>query len=139
MVFGQSNLPYKTQLSLSPVRVILEQDSGVFFTWEQEQRIIEKLIYKRIYLEDLKGALQLYSEESDAHYLTKEVLTYNKEILARTNEDLKRAEGLNKSLIESRESYKKLYIKENKKVKRKNKLILIGAGTGFVIGFLLAK
>jgi aspartyl-tRNA synthetase len=126
-------------LSLSPVRVILDQDSGVFFTWEQEQRIIEKLIYKRIYLDDLKGALQLYSEEANSHELTKKILAYNKEILSRVNADLNRSEKLNDSLNESRESYKNLYIKENRKVKRKNKTIIVIGTGGLIAGFLLGK
>lgn len=139
IVSGQSSPPYATQLSLSPVRVILDQDSGVFFTWEQEQRIIEKLIYKRIYLDDLKGALQLYSEEANSHELTKKILAYNKEILSRVNADLNRSEKLNDSLNESRESYKNLYIKENRKVKRKNKTIIVIGTGGLIAGFLLGK
>lgn len=139
MSFGQKSPVYKTPSLLSPIRIILDQDTGAFFTWEQEQQIIAKIIYKNIYKDDLQAAISLYVEESNKHNNTKQQLDLQRKQLAQRDADLILADARLRQADKLKTSAEAKYIREEKRKRRWRRAQLPAVVVGFVFGFLLAK
>ena len=143
MSFGQENSPYRTPSSLSPIRIVLEEDTGAFFTWEQEQQIIAKLIYKNIYKDDLQAAIALYVEESNKHENTKKMLQLQRNNTAQVEHDLRTTQDLLEYTKRLEVTAEDNYLKEEKRKRRWRRAATVGpvaaAAVGFIIGILVLK
>ena len=141
--FGQKSLPLKTQSSYSPIRVILDNDTGAFFTWEQEQQIIAKLIYKNIYKDDLQAAIGLYVEESNKHNNTKLQLELQRNQVAQREADLRMANNRLAYADSLKETAENNYIKEERRKRMWRRTATVGpivfAAGGFILGAFLAQ
>ena len=130
---------YKTPSSLSPIRIILEEDTGAFFTWEQEQQIIAKIIYKNIYKDDLQAAIALYVEESNKHTNTTKQLELQRKMVAQHEADLRLADARLRQADALKKAAEEKYIKEEKRKRRWRRTTAVGTGIGFLFGFFLAQ
>lgn len=143
MSFGQLNPRSETPSLISPLRIILEQDTGVFFTWEEEQVIIAKLIYKDIYKDDLEGALELWRDERRKLKNTEQALQVRKAEVARLEATIRMGEARLKDADAKKTAAEQKYLKENKKKRRWRRIslggITIGAGGGILFGMFLAQ
>lgn len=143
IAFGQQSLRSETLSSLYPTRVILDQDTGAFLTWEQEQRIMEKIIYKNIYKDDLKAAISLYVEESNKHENTRSMLELQRNQTSRLEADLKMTNNRLAHASTLKEIAESKYLKEEKRKRRWRRAatagpLVIGVG-GFILGAFLAQ
>lgn len=139
MSFGQQSLVYKTPSSLSPIRIILEEDTGAFFTWEQEQQLIAKIIYKNIYKDDLQAAIALYVEENNKHANTTKQLELQRNQVAQREADLRMANARLDQADRLKAEAEEKYIKEEKRKRRWRRTTAAGTAIGFIIGFLFAQ
>lgn len=115
----------------------------MFFTWAEEQVIIEKLIYKNIYKNDLQGALSLWMEERQKVENNKAIIKVKDREIARLEHEASTGSALLNDANKKKESAENKYLKENKRKRRWRRvgiggMVITGAG-GFLFGFLLAQ
>lgn len=138
ILFGQGNLQEPT-LSLVPTRLVYQGDSLVAFDRVQEEILIQKLIYKEIYREDVLMWMDLWEKE-------RKQSTYLLEALSKSNKALTNSQALNEQntlLRKSCEANGRDLYKTNLELSRKlnnNKLIVkIGIPVALITGYLIAK
>ena len=123
--------------------MILDETRGSFFTWEQEQIIIEKLIYKNIYKDDLQGAIVLWMEEREkVANLNAALLLQDKET-SRLKATIRRGVAILEDTDKKKVRAEEKYVKEEKRKRRWRRMgmggTVAGAAGGLIFGLFLGQ